>query len=376
MTHFATRQEFNFNKSNKYMKNRSVLAPLTHNMSLANGDISDEEITWLNKCAEGGFGMIITAATSVSMAGRSWQGQPALITDAQQAGFARIAKNAKQHDVLAIVQLHHGGMRTERQFSTSKAISPSQYESDRHYPEGVREISSLEIETLISDFVNSSKRAYQAGMDDIEIHAAFNFLLSNFSNPVLNQRQDQWGGSFDNRNRIIFDIVTRIRAEIPRDFIVGVRLSPENYAHFSGIEIEEQVKLANRLNQLNIDYIHMSLYDSFKKPNNLPEGEQTLLQWIKDKLDPEITLMVAGNISNIITADKITTQGADLVAIGKAAIGNPDWVNQINAGKDLFQAPFSFQRLSDNGFTCSAIEYMAGISGLVAEKEVDMMGLA
>lgn len=371
MTHFATRQEFNFNKSSKYMKNRSVLAPLTHNMSLDNGDISEHEIAWLKKCSEGGFGMIITAATSVSMTGRSWQGQPALITNTQQAGFARIAKNAKQHDVLSIVQLHHGGMRTEQKFSNVEAVSPSIYKLDRHYPEGVREITSIEIETLINAFVNSSKRAYQAGIDGVEIHAAFNFLLSNFSNPVLNKRQDQWGGSFENRNRIIFDIVKRIRTEIPRDFIIGVRLSPENYAHFTGIDIEEQIQLGNALNKLDIDYIHMSLYDSFKKPNHLPEGEQTLLQWIKAKLDPEITLMIAGNISNINVADNVTSQGADLVAIGKAAVGNPDWVNQINAGKPLVEAPYSHQRLSDNGFTCSAIDYMTGISGLVADKETD-----
>ncbi len=263
MSHFATRQEFTFKKSSKHMKNRSVLAPLTHNMSFDNGDLSEDEITWLNKCSEGGFGMIITAATSVSMTGRSWQGQPALITNAQQEGFAQIAKNAQQHGVFAIVQLHHGGMRTEHKFSSAKAVSPSQYEFDSYYPKGVREISPLEINSLINDFVASSKRAYQAGMDGVEIHAAFNFLLSNFSNPVLNKRSDQWGGSFENRNRIVFEIVKRIRAEIPRDFIVGVRLSPENYAHFSGIEIEEQIQLSNALNKLDIDYIHMSLYDSF-----------------------------------------------------------------------------------------------------------------
>lgn len=368
MTHFATRQQFNFHKSSKKMKNRSVLAPLTHNMSLDNGDLSEDEIAWLKKCCEGGFGMIITAATSVSMTGRSWKGQPALITNKQQQGFANIAKNARKNNVLAVVQLHHGGMRTEQQFSVEQAVSPSEYAPDNYYPEGVREITSVEIESLINDFVNSSKRAYQAGMDGVETHAAFNFLLSNFSNPALNKRTDQWGGSFENRNRIIFEIVKRVRAEIPRDFIVGVRLSPENYAHFSGIEIEEQIQLSNALHKLGVDYIHMSLYDSFKKPNHLSEGEQTLLQWIKSKLHPEITLMIAGRIADIDAADKITLQGADLVAIGKAAVGNPDWVNRINAGKALISPPYSAKHLSVNGFTTSAIDYMQCITGLVAEE--------
>ncbi len=349
------------------MKNRSVLAPLTHNMSAGNGDLSEHEIAWLKKCCEGGFGMIITAATSVSMTGRSWKGQPALITDAQQNSFSRIAKNAKRTNTLSIVQLHHGGIRTEQKFSTDNAISPSHYEANEYYPEDIREITSDEIETLIQDFVGAAERAYIAGLDGVEIHAAFNFLLSNFSNPELNKRDDQWGGSFNNRNRIIFDIVSRIRAIVARDFIIGVRLSPENYAHFSGIEIEEQVQLSNALNELDIDYIHMSLHDSFKMPNHVEGGDMTLLQWIKRELNPEITLIIAGKISGVEEADKVITQGADLVAIGKAAVGNPDWVNQINAGKATASAPYSSMHLEGIGFTQAAIDYMSGISGLVMD---------
>ena len=376
MTNFATRQRFTFAKSNKKMKNRSVLAPLTHNMSADNGDLSEQEIAWLKKCSEGGFGMIITAATSVSMTGRSWKGQPALITGAQQEKFARIAKNAKQYNALAIVQLHHGGIRTAHQFSTDKAVSPSHHAANKHHPEGVREVAANEIETLISDFVSSSKRAYLAGMDGVEIHAAFNFLLSNFSNPLLNKRSDQWGGSFENRNRIIFDIVSRIRTQVPRDFIIGVRLSPENYAHFCGIEIEEQLQLSNTLNELDIDYIHMSLHDSFKKPNHLPDGKLTLLEWIKMKLNPEITLIIAGNISDVEDADKVISQGADLVAIGKAAVGNPEWVNQINAGIAAIKPPYTAFHLSAIGFTTAAIGYMRGVSGLVDESESPLEALA
>jgi len=369
MTSFTTRQPFSFSKSGKEMKNRAVLAPLTHNMSFDNGNLSEQEIAWLNSCCEGGFGMIITAATSVSMSARSWQGQPALITDAQQQSFAKIAQNATRNNVLAIVQLHHGGMRAESKFSTQKAVSPSHYRADDHYPEGIRAITTLEIQTAINDFVNAAVRAYNAGMHGIEIHAAFNFLLSNFSNAELNQRSDQWGGSFENRNRIIFQIVERIRRAVSRDFIIGVRLSPENYAHYSGIDIDEQIQLSNALNQLDIDYIHMSLHNAFKQPNHLPKSTHSLLEWIKTVLDPEVTLMIAGNIANLNDADKGIAQGADLVAVGKAAVGNPDWVNKINAGKSLTEQPFSTEHLSSIGFTDSAIHYMSGINGLVAKRQ-------
>jgi len=372
MINLATRQQFTFAKSNKRVKNRTVLAPLTHNMSSSNGDLSTEEIAWLKACSAGGFGMIITAATAVSMTGRCWEGQPALITDQQQQSFAQIAKNAAAHNTISIVQLHHGGMRTERKFSTDEAVSPSHYPADENYANDVREISTDEIETYIGDFVRSAKRAYLAGMDGVEIHAAFNFLLSNFSNSVLNKRDDQWGSSFENRNRIIFEIVKRTRANTGRDFIIGVRLSPENYAHFTGIEITEQIRLSNALNDLDVDYIHMSLYDSFKLTNHIKDKQMTLLQSIKEQLSPEITLIIAGKIANIEQADEVIAQGADFVALGKAAIGNPDWVNKVNSGKKLIPAPFSIAHLKATGFTDASIEYMSGVTGLVKKNEISL----
>jgi len=365
MTNFAARQEFTF-INNKKMKNRVVLAPLTHNMSKDNGDISKDEIDWLAKCGLGGFGMLITAATSVSPCGRSWQGQPGLYTDAQQSQFKAIANNAKKANTLAIVQLHHGGIRTNQRFSDCGPVAPSHITNNGMIPTGTDELSADKINTLIEDFVAAAVRAYQAGMSGVEIHAAFNFLLSNFTNPLLNKRTDQWGGSFENRSRILFTIVTAIRNKLPRDFIIGVRLSPENYAHYKGIDINEQIKLSNELGQLNIDYIHMSLHDVIKKPEHNKSSSQTLLEWIKLQLNPNIPLLVAGKISNIKDADKAISLGADLVAIGTAAVGNPDWVNKVNAGEALITAPYSLKHLTALGFTNNSIDYLRSISGLVA----------
>jgi 2,4-dienoyl-CoA reductase-like NADH-dependent reductase (Old Yellow Enzyme family) len=365
MTNFAARQEFKF-VNNKKMKNRIVLAPLTHNMSQDNGDLSKDEIDWLAKCALGGFGMLITAATSVSPSGRCWQGQPGLFTDTQQEQFKAIAKNAKKSNTLAIVQLHHGGIRTAQQYSKTRPVAPSKVTKNANTPDGAQALSRNEIDVVIQNFVDSAERAYHAGMSGIEIHAAFNFLLSNFSNPLLNKRTDQWGGSFENRSRILFSIVTQIRSKLSRDFIIGVRLSPENYSHFSGIDINEQIKLANELTKLNIDYIHMSLHDAFKKPDHNTEGSLSLLEWIKQTLDPNIPLIVAGKISTITDADKAIAMGADFVALGTVAVGNPDWVNKVNAGVPLTEAPYSTDHLIDLGFNTASIDYLSSISGLVA----------
>jgi len=365
MTNFAARQEYKFINSKK-MKNRIVLAPLTHNMSKENGDLSNDEIDWLEKCALGGFGMLITAATSVSPDGRCWQGQPGLFTDVQQDQFKVIADNANKSDTLAIVQLHHGGIRTAQQYSHAQPVAPSEVALSSNTPDGARELSKNEIDTLIQNFVDSAERAYCAGMSGVEIHAAFNFLLSNFSNPLLNKRTDQWGGSFENRSRVLFTIVSQIRNKLPRDFIIGVRLSPENYSHFTGIDINEQIELGNELAKLNIDYIHMSLHDAFKMPDHNTDDSKSLLEWIKEKLDPNIPLIVAGKISTITDADKAIALGADFVALGTTAVGNPDWVNKVNAGEPLIEAPYSTGHLVNIGFNTASIDYLSSISGLVA----------
>jgi 2,4-dienoyl-CoA reductase-like NADH-dependent reductase (Old Yellow Enzyme family) len=364
----VTKNKYTLNKSNISLKNRIVLAPLTHNMSKDNGDLSPDEIAWLAQCSKGGFGMLITAATSVSNSGRSWKGQPSLTNDSQIDQYKKIAQTAVSNHAITIVQLHHGGLRTDRQLSHSNPVSPSDVKPDNYHPDGVSELKPYEIEVLISDFVNAAKRAYKAGINGVEIHAAFNFLLSNFSNPIINKRTDKWGGSFTKRNRIIFDIVRIIKDVMPREFIVGVRLSPENYAHYKGIEINEQIDLANELNQLGVDYIHMSLYDAFKQPNHLKKTNQTLLQWIKSHLNPNITLIIAGKISTAEEADWVISHGADLIAIGQSAVGNPDWVNKVNNGEELILKPYSQNHLSNLGFTQQSIDYLKTISGLVENK--------
>ena len=102
---------FHFERAGLRLKNRAVLAPLTHNMSGAGGDPGQAELDWLARCARGGFGLLIAAATQVQPGGRCWAGQPALMTDAQQQAFTALADSARQAGALAVVQLHHGGMR-------------------------------------------------------------------------------------------------------------------------------------------------------------------------------------------------------------------------------------------------------------------------
>jgi 2,4-dienoyl-CoA reductase-like NADH-dependent reductase (Old Yellow Enzyme family) len=376
MNSYALDNTLKFSKANIHAKNRIVLAPMTHNMSSNNGDLSNEEIKWLNNCAEGGFGTLITAATLVQDGGRCWQGQPSLMNDYQQDQFTQISKTAIKNNSLAIVQLHHGGVRSDSKLNTSRPVGPSEIAPNERYPQGVSELTNEGIERLISSFATSAKRVYDAGLHGIELHAAHNFLLCSFLNPTLNQRSDRWGGSIENRSRIIVEVIDKIRNTIPREFLIGVRLSPESYANIIGIECEHQIKVANILADNDIDYIHFSMNDTFKAPNLdlspdrirviSPLKQVTLLTLIKSQLNTQIPLLVAGKVTDIECADKAIDLGADLVAVGTAALGNPDWVNSYHLDKKILRTPFSKAVLIKSGFNKVGLHYLENIDGLVA----------
>ncbi|QYK12159.1 NADH:flavin oxidoreductase [Shewanella rhizosphaerae] len=353
-----------FCRAGKSAKNKTVLAPLTHNMSEDNGDLSSDEMAWLSLCARGGFGTLILAATQVQTGGRCWQGQPGLMSDHQQGQFAKVAAMARGHEVLTLVQLHHGGVRASVELNSRAPMGPSAIPPGGRYPLGVQEMSGEQIAELKEAFVHSALRAFEAGLDGIELHGAHNFLLCNFLNPTLNQRSDEWGGSVYKRTKLLRDIIAEIRRRLPRNFIVGVRLSPESYANVRGIALSHQMEVANILAEQDIDYLHFSMGDSFKAPN---EGEgSSLLANIRQGFIGDIPLMVAGKIADGLSAQQALHLGADMVAVGSAALGNPDWFNRVSTRTKLINPPFSRKRLSLNGFNAKGLEYLLSVPGLVA----------
>lgn len=359
----ALNDSFHFERAGLWLKNRAVLAPLTHNMSGAGGDPGQAELDWLVRCARGGFGLLIAAATQVQPGGRCWAGQPALMTDAQQQAFTTLATRVTQAGTLAVVQLHHGGVRALPELNEGAPVGPGEVAPGGRYPHGVRALTEEGILAVVEAFVHAAERAYAAGLHGVELHAAHNFLLCNFLNPLHNRRTDRWGGSIANRARILVEIVRGIRARLPRTFLVGVRLSPESYAHIQGIELPHQLAVAHLLADEEIDYLHFSMGDSFKAVNGDPDGV-SLLGAVQAGLAGRVPLMVAGSIRDAASAQLALAGGADLVAVGTAALGNPDWMTKVSRGLPLLQAPFTATRLEEVGFTASALGYLAGMGVL------------
>ena len=220
------------------MKNRFMLAPLTNLQSHEDGVLSDEEFNWLTMRARGGFGLVMTCAAHVQAAGQGFPGQLGIFDDIHVGGLARLAAAIRHHGSLAMVQLHHAGLRSPPDLIGAQPLSASNDEKT-----GARALATAEVEQLADDFVRAALRAEQAGFDGVQVHGAHGYVIGQFLSPASNRRSDRYGGSLEKRCRLLFDILAGIRKQCRPDFIVGARLSPERF----GMSLEESTVIARRL---------------------------------------------------------------------------------------------------------------------------------
>lgn len=349
-----------FKSSGKETINRIALAPMTNGQSNDDGTLGEDEYDWLVRRAKEGFGMIITCAAHVSIEGQGWTGELGIFDDKHIDGLTHLAHGIKQYNSLAIVQIFHGGARSPENITGKQPWSASAHVMDfQQPPVSVREGTPQEIKKVIADFVAAAQRAYKAGCDGVELHGAHGYLLHQFLSTATNKRTDEWGGSFENRTRLLRTILKEIRRSLPKNFMIGVRLSPEDKGTYKGIDFDESLELANILSLEGADYIHVSPWDAFKKPEKYLTGTQTIIEYFRKKIPADVPIIVAGEIWTAGDAEKAIELGADLVALGKVAIGNPDW--PIKSKEENYQPvrpPYSVEHLKASGLGDAFVEYM------------------
>ncbi|MBI2966426.1 MAG: NADH:flavin oxidoreductase [Bacteroidetes bacterium] len=346
---------------NKTVANRIVLAPLTNLQSNDDGTLGDDEYRWLVRRAEGGFGIIISCAAYVSDDGKGWEGELGISSEKHLPGLKRLADGIHENGSLGIVQIFHGGARSPEKVTGKIPLSASSFPVSSSGKTLTREAIGEDIQNVIHSFVNAAHIASQAGWDGVELHGAHGYLLHQFLSTETNKRTDEWGGNFENRSRLLLSILKKIRHELPGDFIVGVRLSPEDYGVFKGIDFDESLKTAEKLAAQGADYIHVSAWDSFKKPEKYPDKDKSIVEYFREALATDVKLMVAGKIWTPEEAEKILSLGADLAVLGRVAIGNPDWP-KLAAGKDFspLRPPFSKEHLRKVSVGERFINYLQG----------------
>ena len=344
------------------MPNRFMLAPLTNQQSHADGTLSDDEFHWLTMRAAGGFGLTMTCAAHVQAVGQGFAGQLGVFADEQIPGLSRLAAAIKKDDSVAIMQLHHAGRRSPRDLIGADPVCPMD-DSDT----GARALTTAEVEALVADFISAAGRADKAGFDGIELHGAHDYILCQFLNPELNVRTDHYGGNFENRTRLIREILAGIRATCRSDFNVSIRLSPERF----GMNTNEIVALYEELaTSGELDFIDMSLWDVFK-PGAEPGFEDRRLIDVFAPLERgSCRLAVAGKLYSAEDCRRAIDAGADMVAIGRGAILHHDFPKQVSRDENFVVRPLPVakQTLRDEGLSDTFIGYMGNWKGFVADE--------
>lgn len=294
------------------MKNRFMLAPLTNRQSFEDGQLSNDELKWLTMRAEGGFGLVMTCASHVQEIGKGFSCQLGIFGDHLMPGHLKLTANIKAQGSLAVIQLHHAGMRTPAELIEGEPVCPSDNEETN-----ARGLSLDEVKQLRDDFITAAIRSQKCGYDGVEVHGAHGYILTQFLSSKINKRTDEYGGSLENRSRLLFEIVDGIRAKCGPDFLIGVRLSPERF----GMDINEIKWVCEQLIDAgHIDFLDISLWDVYKMPNDEKYQNNSLLAHFSGLDFKNVKWTVAGKVYNAEDVQHVLNAGVDFVSIGTSAI--------------------------------------------------------
>lgn len=336
----------------KTMKNRFMLAPMTNTQSHENGTLSDDEYNWLVMRAKGGFGLTMTCASHVQANGKGFLGQLGIFSDEHIEGHKRLAEGIKAHGSLAVIQLHHAGMRSPENLIDGQPVSASDIK--KHNARG---LSLKEVQQLKYDFINAAVRAQKSGYDGVEVHGAHGYILTQFLSADINSRTDNYGGSLENRARLLFEITNGIRQACGPEFILGVRLSPERF----GMKLQEIKTVCQRfIDEKQIDFLDISLWDSFKNPEEDEHKSQSLLAHFTHLDFKNTKLTIAGNIRTGNDVKHILDANVDFVSIGRAAILHHDFPKQVlnNPNFEPTPTPVTEDYLHNEGLSHKFVTYM------------------
>jgi 2,4-dienoyl-CoA reductase-like NADH-dependent reductase (Old Yellow Enzyme family) len=338
------------------LRNRIVVSPMCE-YSATDGVPNDWHMVHLGSRAVGGAGAVIAEATAVSAQGRISPQDTGLWNQAQLEAWRPITRFIKAHGAMAGVQLAHAW----RKASTLRpwdghgpvpagqgdwlTVAPSAlpFDTGWNLPQALDEAG---IQTVIADFRAAAQRALAAGFELIELHAAHGYLLHQFLSPLSNQRSDRYGGSFENRSRLVREVVIAVREVWPAELPLWLRISATDWADQGGWDIEQSIELARQVTSLGVDLIDVSsggLLPHVKIP--LAPGYQVPFA-ARIRREAGVATGAVGLITGAEQAAQIVATGdADVVLIARESLRDPYFprraAQQLGAKID---APAQYQR--------------------------------
>ncbi|MFE8046246.1 flavocytochrome c [Brenneria goodwinii] len=317
------------------VKNRLLMAPMTTCTGFYDGSVTNELVEYYRARA-GNIGTVVVECCFIDDQGLAFPGAIGIDNDNKISGLAKVAEAIKTKGSKAILQIYHGGRMVEPKLIGGQSpVGPSAIAAPRDGAPTPTALTADEVEGMIAKFGEGVRRAIEAGFDGVEIHGANTYLIQQFYSPNSNQRDDEWGGSRDNRAKFplaVLDITHKMaRKYADASFIIGYRFSPEEIEE-PGIRFDDTMYLLEKLAERGLDYLHFSM-------------GYTLRPSIVDTLDPtplidkyvamrsetlaKVPVMGVGGVVNKEDIELALEHGYDMVAVGKACIAYPDWIDRI-----------------------------------------------
>ncbi|MBC3785617.1 NADPH dehydrogenase NamA [Spirosoma utsteinense] len=316
------------------LKNRLVVSPMCQYSSV-DGFANDWHLVHLGSRAVGGAGLIISEAAAVSPEGRITPDDLGIWADEHIANLKRITHFIQQNGSVAGIQLAHAGRKASHRspLKGGTAIAPTEEggwqtvaPSAIPFDEGGPLPTALTndgIEKVLADFEAAARRALDAGFQVVEIHAAHGYLLHEFMSPLSNQRTDNYGGSFENRIRLLLDVIARVQTVWPKDLPLFVRISATDWTE-GGWTADDSVLLATVLKDKGVDVIDCSTGGNVPRASipTAPGYQVSFADRIKNEAG--MTTAAVGLITSVEQAEAILANGqADLILLAREFLRSP-----------------------------------------------------
>lgn len=324
------------------VRNRLIMPAMSETLTDKHGSYTDDEMAYYSERAKGGTGLIITSFGCVDPRGLGAANQLCAYDQENIVSLKKISAGVHRFNGKVFLQLHHAGRAADPSVTGVQPMGPSPIPTALEfggYLPVPREMTQEDIHDVVSKFVFAATIAHRSNFDGVEVHCAHSYLLNQFISPMSNHRVDEYGGSTENRVRIVREIIEGIRVALGRGFPISVRLETEE-GRAEGIHIDEAVKIATLLENYGVDMINISAggYEAerlciasagFREEGYLVPNAAEIKKAVR------IPVAVVGLIRNFEMADDIISSGkADFIVMGRPHIADPYMINKLSSGRE------------------------------------------
>lgn len=323
------------------LKNRFVRSATWDGMGFTDGSFSPAQVELYRKLSAGGTALLTTGYIAVNPQGRRNPEQNLLSNLKEQQSFSKVVSVAKAHDTAIVAQLVHCGGLASSSLSRQNLVAPSATKHPLFAEETPQALTKKEIAAIITDFGETAARAREAGCDGVQIHAAHGYLLSQFLSPFTNQRNDDYGGSCENRARMLIECYKKIREYVGSDFTITIKINGSDYLE-DGLESHESLAVAQELAALGLNGVEVSGGTQVSNPltpvpQAIKAGENELpfateIYAFSENL--EIPVTAVGGIRSLKTVATLLNRGVSLISLCRPLIREPDLIKQWQKGRE------------------------------------------